>query len=156
LCDLENIPKENNIYDLILCTQVLEHVKEPDTVLKEFHRVLKPTGTLLLTLPQAYHIHEEPNNYFNFTKFGIKYLLEKNNFIIKKIEQQSGWYFFLADEFRNANRKNIHIGIFLFPLSEIVFPILGLLLDKIEFTKKQTLGYNIVAVKKEKNYDHII
>lgn len=147
LCSLENIPVNKNNYERILCTQVLEHVKEPDKVLKEFNRILKKNGELILTVPQSYHIHEEPENYFTYTKYGIKYLLEKNGFKIKKIETQGKWYYYLADQFRNANRKNFHIFIFIWPISEIFFPIIGLLFDKFDKTELQSLGYNILAKK---------
>ena len=57
ICSLDNIPKPNNSYDVIINTQVLEHVPEPLKVITEFYRVLKPNGKLFLTAPQGWGIH---------------------------------------------------------------------------------------------------
>lgn len=47
----KKIPFEDNFFDLVICTETIEHVADPDTLLKEIYRVLSPTGTLLLTTP---------------------------------------------------------------------------------------------------------
>jgi SAM-dependent methyltransferase len=49
--DLAELPVEDNRYDLILCSQVLEHLNEPSTVLRELYRVLKPGKELWLSAP---------------------------------------------------------------------------------------------------------
>jgi len=60
ICSLDNIPKPNNSYGVIINTQVLEHVAEPQKVITEFYRILKPKGKLFLTAPQGWGIHGEP------------------------------------------------------------------------------------------------
>lgn len=47
----KKIPFESNTFDLVLASEIIEHVANPDTFLKEIHRVLKPGGKLLLTTP---------------------------------------------------------------------------------------------------------
>lgn len=47
----KKIPFANNFFDLVICTETIEHVADPDSLLKEIHRILKPDGTLLLTTP---------------------------------------------------------------------------------------------------------
>ncbi|OIO40566.1 hypothetical protein AUJ61_01595 [Candidatus Pacearchaeota archaeon CG1_02_30_18] len=49
--ELEKLPFENNFFDKILCIETLEHVINPERVLKEFYRVLKSSGTLIITYP---------------------------------------------------------------------------------------------------------
>ncbi|NIP26963.1 MAG: class I SAM-dependent methyltransferase, partial [Phycisphaerae bacterium] len=49
--DLSSIPIQDNQYDMVICTQVLEHVPEPKAVLAELHRVLKLRGELWLSAP---------------------------------------------------------------------------------------------------------
>lgn len=68
ICSLEKIPTHNSSYDVIVCTQVLEHVEYPQKVINEFYRILKQEGKLFLTAPQGWGIHEEPYHFFNFTQ----------------------------------------------------------------------------------------
>ncbi|HEY0876059.1 MAG TPA: class I SAM-dependent methyltransferase [Vicinamibacterales bacterium] len=63
--------------DVVLCTEVLEHLPEPQRALDEMFRVLKPGGTLLLTTRFLFPIHDAPHDYFRFTKYGLRYLLRR-------------------------------------------------------------------------------
>lgn len=91
VCDLSDIPVEDNRYDLILCTQVLEHVPEPNTILLELFRILKPGGELWLTAPLFFPEHEIPFDFYRYTQFGIRYLIEKSGFEIKEIDWLEGF-----------------------------------------------------------------
>src|SRR3989344_8661916 len=83
ICTLDNIPKQSNFYDAVLCTEVLEHVENPQVVVNEFQRILKKNGKLFITVPQGWMLHQEPYNFFYFTKYGLSSLLNKAGF--KKI-----------------------------------------------------------------------
>lgn len=72
------MPPEN--FDVIICTEVLEHVCEPIEALRELCRILKPAGTILLTTPFAYPIHEPPYDFSRLTPFFIEYWLPKLGF----------------------------------------------------------------------------
>jgi SAM-dependent methyltransferase len=61
--------------DVVLCTEMLEHVTEPQRAIDEIYRVLKPGGTLLLTTRFLFPIHDAPHDYFRFTKYGLRHLL---------------------------------------------------------------------------------
>jgi SAM-dependent methyltransferase len=76
ICSLDKIPQPDNTYDVIINTQVLEHVANPQAVINEFYRVLKNGGKLFLTAPQGWGLHGEPYNFFNFTCYGLKLLFE--------------------------------------------------------------------------------
>lgn len=82
---------DDNSVDVIMAIQVLEHLKEPSIIFSEFKRILKPNGYLLITTHQNFEIHCEPEDYFRFTFFGLKYLGEKNNFIIKNYTFTNGF-----------------------------------------------------------------
>lgn len=69
-------------FDSVIASQVLEHVFEPEQFLKEISRVLKPGGTLFLTVPFVWDEHEQPFDYARYSSFGLKYLLEKSGFEI--------------------------------------------------------------------------
>jgi SAM-dependent methyltransferase len=60
ICSLDKIPKPDNYYNIIINTQVLEHVKYPQKVINEFYRTLKPGGKLFLTAPQGWGVHGAP------------------------------------------------------------------------------------------------
>jgi SAM-dependent methyltransferase len=61
----------------ILCTEVLEHLPEPQRAIDEMYRVLEPGGTLLLTTRFLFPIHDAPHDYFRFTKYGLRHLLRR-------------------------------------------------------------------------------
>ncbi|HEX5003123.1 MAG TPA: class I SAM-dependent methyltransferase [Bacteroidia bacterium] len=74
--DGKTIPFEANTFDTVFCTEVMEHVPEPVRFISEIHRVLKPGGKLIMTTPFMVPLHEEPFDFFRYTKYGIKHLLE--------------------------------------------------------------------------------
>jgi SAM-dependent methyltransferase len=102
--DLTDIPVEQNRYDLVLLTQVLEHVPEPRAVLAEIHRVLKPSGVLWLSAPLFFSEHETPFDFYRYTQFGLKHLLESEGFAVKRIEWLEGYYGTLSYRFSTAVR----------------------------------------------------
>src|SRR3990167_8291343 len=73
-----NIPFKDNCFDAVICTELLEHLKEPGECLEEIKRVLKPQGYLYLSVPQSWGLHYEPRDYWRFTRYGIDYLLDKH------------------------------------------------------------------------------
>jgi SAM-dependent methyltransferase len=76
---LTDIPIRTGAMDTVLCTEVLEHVPEPDRVLSELCRVLRDDGLLILTAPFVYPIHEE-RDFFRYTARGFEALLERQGF----------------------------------------------------------------------------
>lgn len=85
-----NLPFKAGSVDTILCTQVLEHIPDPSVALIEMNRCLKSRGVLILTVPLTEGLHEEPNDFFRYTKYGLKYLAEKSGFKIIKITPTTG------------------------------------------------------------------
>jgi SAM-dependent methyltransferase len=64
-------------FPVILCTEVLEHLPEPQRAIDEMFRVLEPGGTLVLTTRFLFPIHDAPHDYFRFTKYGLRHLLRR-------------------------------------------------------------------------------
>ncbi len=77
VCDAEDMPIEDGSYDLVLCTQVLEHCNRPERIVNECHRVLKPGGTLIVTVPSIYPVHGHPADNWRFMPDGMRYLLRE-------------------------------------------------------------------------------
>jgi len=70
------LPFPDASFDTVLCTQLLEHVEHPGKVLAECARILTPEGSLVVTAPQYWELHEEPRDYYRYTMNGLRYLVE--------------------------------------------------------------------------------
>jgi SAM-dependent methyltransferase len=73
-----HINAESNIFDVILSTQVLEHVESPTDYLNEAHRIAKYKGILILSTHGFFPYHPNPNDYWRWTKSGLHKLLRDN------------------------------------------------------------------------------
>lgn len=79
------IPLEENHADIVLSTQVLEHVANPCGYLRECHRILKPGGLLILSTHGYWAYHPSPEDYWRWTMSGLNKLCEESSFqIIEK------------------------------------------------------------------------
>ena len=85
-------PLPNNTFDTVVSFQVLEHVPEPHIMLVEIARILKPGGYLILMAPQMWNLHEIPNDYFRYTRYGLTYLAERAGLAVIKIQPISGFW----------------------------------------------------------------
>ena len=70
--DIWAIDEQSGYFDAILCTEVFEHIPYPNETLREFARLLRPGGTLILTLPSNCLRHMDP--YFFYSGFSDRYL----------------------------------------------------------------------------------
>ena len=61
ICDMAQVP--DGAYDAVVCHQVLEHVREPQSAMDEMARVLKPGGRVVLSVPHLSRRHELPDDY---------------------------------------------------------------------------------------------
>jgi SAM-dependent methyltransferase len=75
VCNAEEMPVDDCSYDLVLCTQVLEHCTNPQRIVDECHRVLTPGGTLIVTVPSVYPVHGYPADNWRFMPDGLRHLL---------------------------------------------------------------------------------
>jgi SAM-dependent methyltransferase len=105
VCDLAAIPVPDATYDLVLCTQVLEHLPEPLGVLRELHRVLKPGGKAYLSAPLFYAEHEKPYDFHRYTQFAWKRMAAESGFAIEELAWLEGYYATLAYQARMAARS---------------------------------------------------
>jgi len=81
--DAHQLPFTNEKFDLILCTELLEHLHSPHLAIAEMKRVLKTGGTLLLTTRFIFPLHDVPNDYYRFTKYGLRFLFSEGWEIIE-------------------------------------------------------------------------
>jgi ubiquinone/menaquinone biosynthesis C-methylase UbiE len=83
--NITNIPLANDYFDLILCTEVLEHVPDIFLALQELARLIRPNGVILITIPFVYPLHEEPFDFTRVTPHLIKVLSDKLNLQILQL-----------------------------------------------------------------------
>jgi len=174
VCSLDAIPKPDNTYDVIVNTQVLEHVEYPDKVIKEFYRVLKPNGKLYLTTNQTWMVHGAPYNFYFYTKFGLESLFRDAGFKIDLIEPRGGMFWVLVaflnmlpqyvyyqlcyESFKQTAFKKPKLvhpmrAVVLYPiyllLQNAIVPVTLVLffMDRFDRQKDATLGYSCVCTK---------
>ena len=75
---VEALPVENAAYDLVLCTQVLEHVDDPDLAVRELYRVTTPGGRILASTHGVQVYHPSPTDYWRWTHAGLERLFKRN------------------------------------------------------------------------------
>jgi SAM-dependent methyltransferase len=83
LYDGRRFPLPDASFDAVLCSQVFEHVFNPEEFLGEIRRVLRPHGRLILTVPFVWDEHEQPHDFARYSSFGLKALLEHNGFEVE-------------------------------------------------------------------------
>jgi SAM-dependent methyltransferase len=80
ICPATELVFDDNSFDTVFSTQVLEHISDHQKVFSEVNRVMKPGGYFIFSLPFTWELHEEPHDYFRFTKYGIKFLVDRSGF----------------------------------------------------------------------------
>lgn len=157
--DLTSIPLASARVDAVLNIQVLEHVPHPREVLREIHRVLKAGGKLYLTAPQGWHEHQQPHDFFRFTRYSLETLLEGAGFREIRIEPLGGYFHYLGQRLTYIpkvlfeGRPRFQRALFspLELVSLVLFclfsPLICYYLDGLDRKKEFTLGYRCLAVK---------
>src|SRR5687768_6472227 len=75
--DAQALGIRDGAFAVVLCTEVLEHLPEPQRAIDEMFRVLEAGGELLLTTRFLFPLHDTPHDYFRFTKYGLRHLLRR-------------------------------------------------------------------------------
>lgn len=104
VCDIIDMPLEDESIDVILCSEVFEHLKNPMLAVKEFSRILKRGGKLLLTAPFCCLTHMAPFFYYNgFSEYWYRDVLKDFGFEIEEIVQNGNFFTYLSQELFRVN-----------------------------------------------------
>lgn len=141
---VEKMNFKNNSYDTILCAQVLEHILHPWQALDEISRVLRHDGILILSVPHLSYLHGQPHDYFRFTKFALKNLLEERKMKVIKIIPAGGIFSFLLTPFLTL----VGALIGYWPITGWLSKAAVFLDKKFDRQKIYALNYIVVAQKK--------
>lgn len=160
---LHEMPIENEMFDAVLCTQVLEHLEWPRESVKEMHRVIKPGGKLYMTVPMAQNEHQVPYDFFRYTSYGLESICKHAGFNNIKITPFGGMWVRWAFELPRAmsifpsagirSKKPNLLGITLLPVRVATLGIMRLLqmlflyLERFDKKKNDPWGWECVATK---------
>lgn len=158
--DVTNIPTRDSSFDVIICTEILEHILSPDLAIKEFSRILKPGGRLYITAPLGSGIHQKPYHFYGgfSTYWYLKYL---NEYGFKDIiiEPKKKFFALYAQQTQRAlmylgKSKKLRHKIFrpIFKFLSLVLPVILFRLDRYNLDSSDpstefTIGYLIKARK---------
>jgi SAM-dependent methyltransferase len=86
-----DMPFEDESFDCLICTEVLEHVPDPFAVLRELFRILKPGGRVFLTTPFMVPLHMAPWDFFRYTPFALTKLSEDIGFAVDSVKPRGDY-----------------------------------------------------------------
>lgn len=153
--DIKVLPFKDNAVDLVLCTEVLEHVPEPPTVLREARRVLKRGQYLIVTTPLIWGEHD----YIDFqrwTEAGLKKLLIGNGFKIIDIHRRGGLFSSIGCQLAHIPQEmfgtfsfqmNWFLKILYIAMIVVVLPLPWLfsIFDILDRKRNWIIGYSILC-----------
>ena len=101
--DVQDMPMvAADSYDTAVCLETLEHVPEPWRAVGEIYRILAPGGKVILSVPHLSRLHDAPHDYYRYTAYGVRHLLESNGFAVLALERKGGLFAFLGHQASNA------------------------------------------------------
>jgi len=156
-CDLnETIKLPSNYADTACCFSVMEHLSNPWQFVKEVNRVLKKDGYFIIQVPFQWWIHEAPYDYFRYTPYAFRYILENNGFEVVEITPAGGFFSMMAIKINYFTIRMFKLPKLLWKLwlillipfwsvNQIIAPFLDRLFDK--NYELETMGFWVVAKK---------
>lgn len=154
VCDIVHIPEPVASFDVILCSEVLEHLPDALKALDEFERLLKPGGKLILTAPFASLVHFAPYHYATgFSRYWYEYHLRQRNFEIQQLTPNGDWFSYARQEILRLPDMARRYGDWCWPLAYLVA---GICLVYFSLRRKSLaavdvacFGYHCIAVKQQ-------
>lgn len=124
ICDIVNIPEPDASFDVILCSEVFEHLPDALKALDEFSRLLKPGGKLITTAPFASFVHFAPYHYATgFSRYWYEYHLPNRKFVIRELTPNGDWFSYAKQEILRLPGMARRYGDWCWPLSYLVVGI---------------------------------
>ncbi len=140
------LPLADRCADTVVAFQVMEHLPEPGLFLEECHRILRPGGSLFLTVPFMWEVHEAPRDYYRYTRHGLDHLLSKAGFVDRQVRETTGFWQTWVLKFnyhtvRSAGRVRKLVWLPFWYLGQALAP----LLDRRSGHPEETASYTVLA-----------
>jgi SAM-dependent methyltransferase len=148
--------------DCVVLTEVLEHIYEPGLALRELHRLLRPGGILMGSVPFARGEHEAPHDYYRYTSFALRRLLADAGFEVSRVDYIGDLAGVMVTSFAAAldvlprGLRRLRLGFLALPLT-LLFRVpefvyygalrLGLDPGRLAYFRQYPLGFTFLAVK---------
>jgi SAM-dependent methyltransferase len=148
-CDLnEDLNLERQSFDTVILSDVLEHIRKPEHLLARVHELLRDDGSVVVGVPFFYCLHEEPHDFFRYTRFALRSIAEESGYEVCYLEEVGGAFDILADIIGKLSAP--------LPLFQRTFVKSALMLRRLRLTQKLTdrtkqrfpLGYLMVAKRR--------
>lgn len=153
--DIVDIPENDESFDIILCTEVLEHLPYPIKALEEFSRLLKKDGILILTAPFCSLTHFAPYHYSSgFNRYFYEYHLNSLGFQIDELTTNGNFFEYIGQEIRRVSSIAIkYSSQKVSRLEQYAINIILKMLERFSKADKKSdellcFGYHIIAKKK--------
>ena len=150
----EALPFRGGSVDTVFGMSMLTYLPEPQRMIEEAHRVLRPGGTLILEFTQMCPLHDEPHDYFRFTRLGAQWMLERAGFDVVESVPIGGLMARVGlsaiAALNRINRGPIRVVTEL-PV-RVLYVVLQLgfeVLDRLFFDPREVLAHLVVARKRE-------
>ena len=156
------LPFRECSFDSVVALSLLEHLTDPQGACDEAYRVLKKGGVFAVTVPFINRIHLAPYDFFRFTEYGIRHILEKSGFRVIKLVDGGGMFKCIGARLAGylysdimglgygsddlATRPKKYLLPFLLPVIALIVCVFRLL-DKLHCVKKDTLHYYVLCRK---------
>ena len=144
---IDAIPMPDNEYDLVICSEVFEHIPEPIKAMGEIVRLCKPGGNILITAPFLSGIHQEPYHFYaGFSPFFYNYLKDKYELDIIAFKSQGDMFLLQNHEIQRC-LKNVH------PIIQSNNQLHNTYNEMLEFLYNYTLHMSNLISPQLKEYD---
>jgi SAM-dependent methyltransferase len=153
------LPVSDVSFDTVLATEVMEHVPDPRLMLDEVRRVLRPGGTLILSVPLHEPLHELPYDFYRYTHIALERLLSEHGFQVRGVERRGGPLAVVAHLlcsfiYRRFGLRAFPADLRLRPLAGppvvafcVAVQLVAILLDPVLRDENDTLGFVVLAQK---------
>lgn len=84
IADSQNLPFKDNLFDVIICSEIIEHCSNEYKLIKEIRRVSKNQTLVYISLPFIFPLHGVPEDFNRFTKYKLKALFQKDTILLLK------------------------------------------------------------------------
>lgn len=161
--DATSIPVADGSFDVVLCSEVMEHHPEPIALVRELGRILAPGGRLILTAPLGSGIHQEPYHFYGgYTPYWYEKFLGDAGFEDIRVEANEGSLRHFAQEsirFLRMTRPGelslpwygtllwAPCWLLLAPVLGLVVPVAAKCLDRHDREQRFTVGYHVAATR---------
>lgn len=161
--DALSLPFKDGSFDCAVALTVFEHLKNPFIAAKEANRILKKRGIFAITVPFTHRMHSDPYDFYRFTTYGLRHILESAGFEVLEIKNGGGMWKAIAARLSGyiysdilglgygVDDLNVRPKKYLLPIfAPLIFIIvlIGRILDKLHYVDKDSLVYYALCRKR--------